>query len=266
MIHPIRRHRSGFTVIDLMAVGVVVVIVVVLIVVLLPTSGSNARMARQMANNTQLRGIHQAFVTWAQSNRTGGSDGYFPGLDASGNVIPNGPLTGHSGNGTQPAARLWMMLEGNYFPPEYLLNPADTASIEAMGRDASGLYPPLTATNHSYALLQITAPSGPTTPPDGRTFEWRETLNTAAVVMGDRAIGTGPSDFHSVWTKPGSHDWLGGVVRNDNSTGFETSTRFANTKYGNHPTNAFDELFEDESGGNDAFLVHEDATTAYSAD
>jgi len=158
MIHPIRRHRSGFTVIDLMAVGVVVVIVVVLIVVLLPTSGSNARMARQMANNTQpnntqLRGIHQGFVTWAQSNKTGGNDGYFPGLDASGNVIPDGPLTGHSGNGTQPAARLWMMLEGNYFTPEYLLNPADTASIEAMGRDASGRYPPLTATNHSYALL-----------------------------------------------------------------------------------------------------------------
>ena len=180
------RRCTGFTVIDLMAVGVVLVILVVLVLVLLPMLGNGRRgPAREMANNTQLRGIHQSFVTFAQSNKRGGNDGFFPGLDSTGMIIPNGPDTGHSGDGTQPGARLWMLLEGNYFTPEYIINPADAVTTEVATDPATGEHRPLTADHYSYALSAITA-TPPTADPDGRTAEWKETLNTAAIMLGDR--------------------------------------------------------------------------------
>ncbi len=85
-------------------------------------------------------------------------------------------------------------------------------------------------------------------------------------MMGDRAIGTGRDDLSGVWTDPGSGDWRGGVVRNDSSTSFETSAEFEQTKYGNALVNELDYLFEDAPDTSDAFLVHEDAVTAYSAE
>ena len=253
-----RRRDSGFTVIDLMVVGVVVVVLLVLALVVLSTLGSKARMARRMANSGQLRGIHQGFVTWAQSNKAGGRDGYYPGLDASGNVIPDGPLTGHSGDGTVPAAAMWMLLNGNFVTPEDLINPRDKHAVELALDPATGTYPPVTHENFSYALQSLAGHPAV-------KAEWKETLNTSTLIMGDRAIGTGPADISSVWTEPGSGDWRGAVVHGDNSTGFTTDHVFTNTKYGGEPVNPIDDIFEEDSAAADAFLVHEDATTAYSA-
>ena len=53
-----------------------------------------------------------------------------------------------------------------------------------------------------------------------------------------------PTARSSVWTEENSGDWRGGVVRNDNSTSFETdSTDFNQTKYGNNQANTRDNLF-----------------------
>ena len=84
--------------------------------------------------------------------------------------------------------------------------------------------------------------------------------------MSDRAIGTGPDDISSLWTERGSGDWRGGIVRNDNSTAFDTQQVADQTKYGSHPANRTDDLFADNAETVDAFLVHDDAVTAYSAD
>ena len=116
--------------------------------ILLPALGAARRTSRQMANNTQLRGIHQSLVTFAQSNKRGGNDGYFTGVDAKGNVHPNGSLTGESGDGTEPGARVWALLDGNYFTPEYTVNPADTHAVELLV-PAGGPVPPVTPDNHS---------------------------------------------------------------------------------------------------------------------
>ena len=273
-----RRRRTGFTVIDLLVAGVVLVIAVVLIGLVLPQLGPSTPTHPMMRSGTQLRMIHQGMITYAQSNKKGGRDGFFPGLDASGNVIPDGPLTDYSGDGTQPGARLWILLEGGFITPEYLIAPRDAAKVEAGFDRSAGHHQPVTAANHSYALLAITAPSrrSPQRPGTsaasaathplayGRNREWKETLNSAAIVLGDRAIGTGPADLSSIWTDSGSGTWRGVVVRNDNSTSMEITTSFDQTKYGNQPANDGDELFEDQTGGDDAFLVHDDATTAYS--
>ncbi|MEM9418292.1 MAG: hypothetical protein AAGA25_04435 [Planctomycetota bacterium] len=224
-----------------------------------------------MVNNTQLRGIHQGFVTFAQSNKKGGQDGYFPGLDGSGHVIPDGPETFHSGDGTQPSARLVMMLNGNFFTPDYMINPADSRATEAEIERGKSDYEGLTPDHFSYAPLGIAEALRDEEDQfevgdDRRALEWKETLSTAAIVLGDRALGTGRDDISSVFTEFGSGDWRGGVTRNDNSTSFETTAEFEQTKYGNADANELDHLFEDAPNASDAFLVFEDAVTAYSKD
>ncbi|MEO1236202.1 MAG: hypothetical protein AAFX76_05375 [Planctomycetota bacterium] len=252
----LRTRPSGFSALELL---VVIVSVVVLIALLLPMLGGSRRGGhRPMANNTQLRGIHQGFVTFAQSNKIGGNDGFFPGLDGSGNVVSDGEATGHSGDGTHPGARLWVLLEGNFFTPDYMINPADFRAVEAETPPGSDDYEPITADHYSYALLGILA--------EAERSEWKETLNTSAIVMGDRAVGTGPADLSSVWTEAGSGDWRGGVVRNDNSASFETTHRLEQTKYGGGVYNDWDDFFEDDPDTGDAYLVFRDAATAYSPD
>ncbi|MEM9881862.1 MAG: prepilin-type N-terminal cleavage/methylation domain-containing protein [Planctomycetota bacterium] len=222
--------RPGFTFIELL-------VVLLLIGMLLPALGASRRTARQMANNTQLRGIHQGFVTFAQSNKRGGNDGYFPGLNSDGGLVV-----------ASPAGRLQLMLKGNYFTPDYIINPADTEKVEAPGQDG-----PVTDRNHSYAMLPIADPAADA----GRINEWKETLNTAAIVLSDRNTGVAPDRLSSVWTDRNSGDWRGGMTRNDNSTSFETTARFQATKYGNAPANDWDQLFESETGaGSDAMMVH----------
>lgn len=268
------RHRGGFTAVDLIVVVAVIAILAALSLVVLNSffhPGCSIGKARGMANSTQLRGIHQGMVTYAQSNKKGGNDGYFPGLDSSGNVVPDGPDTGHSGDGTEPGARLWLLLQANAFTPEYIINPADNRAIEAEMPPGAIDYGPLTSENHSFAMLGIAevhrkTEAGFAEGDDRRAVEWKETLNANAIVLSDRAIGTGRSDISSVWTEADSGDWRGTVTKNDNSTSFETVAEFEQTRYGDADPNALDHLFEDAPNADDAFFVFEDAVTAYSSE
>ncbi len=76
-------------------VGLVGLIVIPL---LLPSLGAARRSARQMQSNSQLRGIQQSMVMYAQGN-----DGQYPD-------------------------DLTRLLEQNYFTPEYMLSPQDSAN------------------------------------------------------------------------------------------------------------------------------------------
>ncbi len=249
-----RVHTNhGFSIVQLL---VVLAIVTVATALVLPALAASRRAARHKTSNTQLRGIHVAMVTYSQSSKKGGNDGYYPGLDLSGNVIPDGVLTGHSGDGTVPAAAMWIMLDSHFFAPEYMMSPAHASAVELV-IPPSGIVPPVSRENFSYALQSLAGH------PDERG-EWSETLNANAVVMGDRAIGTGPADISSDWTAPGSGDWRGTITHNDNSSRFATHPVIANSQYGEQPANPTDHLFEDDPTTADAFLVHDDATTAYS--
>ncbi len=133
---------------------------------------------------------------------------------------PKNPMAGLTWSNYVWAA----MLAGNFYTPDYTVNPADT-EVNAFEQDGTAAYDAETAV--SYTTIH---------PEDvGLLVEWKETLNTSAVVVADRLINDGlpVTDFNSVWTETDSGDWRGTMTFNDNSTSFETSPEVENLKYGN---------------------------------
>jgi hypothetical protein len=193
--------------------------------ILLPALGAARRSARQIQNSTQLRGIHQELVIAAQSQK-----GYYIGLDAQGMPVD---LT--------VEGRFELLLNQSSLAPDQLINPADTGKVEF---NFSGS---MDASHYSYAMLEIAAPGG-------RRDEWRDTINTSAVVLSDRNTNpNGPAE--SVWSDQG---WKGSVLYNDGMVSFESSEVIIDTKYGQNTVNSQDDLFNAQ-GPNDALMIHEGA-------
>ncbi|MEM9250925.1 MAG: DUF4190 domain-containing protein [Planctomycetota bacterium] len=255
-------------------------IVPLLIGIMLPALGAARRTAHQMQNNTQVRGIHQSMVMYAQSN-----NGQFPGLDGAGNVTLDSatPYAGGA-NGGHPAERLEALLDGNYFTGEYAIAPTEPGLVPWQGGQVN-------EDNYSYAMLRIAhgntgdltwrKPAGEPQPDAyGRLIEplsdtvqeWSETLNPNAPVLGDRNTGAdATTQASSIHTQLNSGDWRGSVGFNDNHVVFET-TQELTTQLGNGPVNdwptGIDNLFIDHDGaplsGNgvaNAAWVYSDAVT-----
>lgn len=254
---PANTRRRGFNIVGVL---IAMVLVAIAIALLLPALESSRREDRILQNTNQLRWIHQGMVMYASPGIKTESHGYFPGMNPrTGEIHPDGMDTGYSGDGSLPAARFCALLN-NYFSdsPEYLISPQDSQKTAAIPGQYN-VYTRLTASNYSFAVLALSGT-------DNERAEWAETLSSDAVVLSDRAIGTGPANLSSLWTTRGSGDWTGGVVRNDNSTSTSKTPLIENTCYGTGEVNPLDDLFTDDPDADDAFLVHEDATTAYSAE
>jgi prepilin-type N-terminal cleavage/methylation domain-containing protein len=248
-----RSRKSGFTLIELL---VVISIIALLIAILLPALGAARRTARRMQNSTQLRGIHQGLVIFAQSNK-----GIFPGYNSRGLLLDNGVDTGNSGRGHLPQARYWILLTGDYFTPEYAISPSETEQVtpyeqpDNNPQDDPVVFDLANEKNYSYAMLMITS-TGPGAGPDAnnaaRFAEWKETLNSQAIVLSDRNLGQNGTEGGSQSIHGDTQgDWSGSVLWNDNHVGFE-NTQLFETKYANgllNDGNTPDNLFEDNNTG-----------------
>lgn len=241
----------------------VLILSVFLLALCLPLSDASARSSRRMQNSTQLRGVHQGLVTYANSNKN-----WYPGIDSKGQTIALSSLT------SQPyppfsqdedyenitvEGRYWKLLDGDYFTPEYAISPYETGSniTEYPGTG------PVVQDNYSFAMLQL--------PPTGaRRQEWRQTLNSQSIVMSDRNTGTASQTFgyhNDRWESSSAFGcsynhrqpylkighWVGNVLWNDNHVAFEATDTLA-TDYDGVAT-PDDRLFQ-AAGHDDALLIH----------
>ena len=223
-------RAKAFTLIELM---VVVAIIALLIGILLPALSQAKKSARRVQNSTQVRGIHSGMVLFSQDNNS-----YFPGLH------PNGELISEA---YEPRDNFMRLLKSQFFTGEIMLAPTDRKTTWTSGE--------VTTRNFSYAMLSIADPA--------ERIEWQDTTNSQAVVLSDRAIGTGVDDARSIWDKdPGQ--WEGSVGWNDNHVTFEDSPGGLVTKYGQTQSSAGgDHIFRNNDTGvgpdpnvGDAFMVY----------
>lgn len=229
---PSREIKGGgmaLTGVILSALALLLPVLALLIAILLPALGAARNTARQMTNNVQGRGIHQAVVTYAQSNKS-----WYPGLDTRGQ------------NPQDVSQRFQILLDGYYFTPEYIINPLDSATTPVQA-SASGTYS-VQPNNYSYAMLSIM--------PDNsdRREEWKDSLNSQAVVLSDRNTNPGGHP-ESVMSGPGGI-WRGMVVWNDGHVITESSSVMIDTQYGRGPMNSQDELFQAPTT-HDAMMIHQ---------
>ncbi|MFG0249252.1 MAG: type II secretion system protein [Phycisphaeraceae bacterium JB051] len=228
------RKPRAFTMVDLLVV-MVILMGLLLLGVALPSFGGR-RPARQMQNSTQLRGIHSALVLFSQGNNT-----YYPGFDEYGKPLED----------ISVAFRFKQLLDDNYFTGEYIIAPTEWGDKTALGNmDAK-----LTTANFSYAMLNLSVNDSP------RINEWRDTSNSEAVVLSDRAIANGKDGaIKSVHTRPSKNttEWRGSVGWNDNHVTFEATHDQFDTRYGDE-TFANDNFFDTQGAslifsGNDKLI------------
>jgi len=219
---------NSFNVVQL---AIALFLAVMVVTVAIAVSDANTRRPhRRMQNSTQLRGIHQGLVTYANSNNN-----WFPGIDYHG-----------EDQGISVETRFQILLEDDYITPEYAISPTETEDISEWEMEG-----PITKGNYSYAMLQIPEQGG-------RRTEWSQTLNSQAIVLSDRNTGTKARPI-SIHNDENDTDWRGSVLWNDNHVGFENTdsfeTFYGEPKQGDRELNPDDRLFV-SPGTDDALLIH----------
>jgi type II secretory pathway pseudopilin PulG len=225
------RIARAFTMVDLLVVMVVIVGLIAVAMVLQPRHRGHHR---PMRNSTQIRGIHSALVLFSQGNNT-----YYPGYDEYGKPLEDSSVE----------FRFKEMHDDNYFTGEYMISPSETKTALTQ----TGVK--VTTANYSYAMLNLSVADSP------RNFEWRDTSNSEAVVLSDRAIANGKDGaIKSVHTNPSkdSNGWRGSIGWNDNHVTFEATHDQLDTQYADE-TFKKDNLFDIQGGsliyaGNDKIV------------
>ena len=246
--------RRAFTLIELL---VVISIIALLIAILLPALSSARESAQKLQSSTQVRGIHQGFVIFAQSNKD-----FYPGLVALDTNINTATTDqadidtindGGASAGLSTTSRFAIGLEDDLFTAEYTISPAETnPSVQRW--DASQSYSGENDHIGSYAMSQL---GGGGSTAMGRAEEWRATGNSQAIVLGDRATAMGnflySETYQSLWSK-GKPNWQGSMLFNDNAVQFLYDREFEGAKYGKHRNTRPDNIFlglHDQNNGVD---------------
>jgi prepilin-type N-terminal cleavage/methylation domain-containing protein len=221
--------KRGFTLIELL---VVMAIIALLISLLLPALAKARANAKMLKDGSQIRGIHQGWVTYSQE-----FDGIFPtpGLidrladEDLGTEIPGrGPEDAAANNTanlhsacigqnyyppgicvgtTEPSAKVWVKEDYNYD----MISPAqDQYWDDTFQADVGAL-----GSNVSYASIPIAG--------DRKNKHWRNTLDSTFLALGNRGVEDGVYDDPNVYESSltlqhhgGHKQWVGLCAAMDN--------------------------------------------------
>jgi hypothetical protein len=184
--------------------------------VILPMLNKAFIHPRPDLNRRQMRGIHQQMIVFAESNK-----GWYPGLTAT------GALDGTAVVSLRDAS-LGRLRREDFYSKEYLVSPAEVDS----GVNGFAITGVATSTG-SYAVLEYADKKRPLASPSMLgNLEWRESLNSTAIVMSDRELTTSTGEPRSIWTSV-NDQWSGYLVFSDNHAEFVETDKGYTGLYGN---------------------------------
>ncbi len=238
------QKQRGFTLMELL---VVIGIIALLVGLLFPALAAVQNTAKKNENNAQVRKVIQAMIQSSEARR-----GFFPGISSPTEFTQvdwDDDNTLEPVNGSDPAVRYWILLDGNYIDGASLFSPRETKEPWSFGE--------VTTEHYSFAMLKIADNNNfaTTTSPNDRyrREEWRNEQNALAPVVTDRLAETDthtstslgdPTTYLSIHPSSSIGEWHGSVGRGDLSVEFietaEVSTRISG--YNNVDN---DDIFDD---------------------
>lgn len=212
---------NGFSLLEAFVVSFVVLVLLAAVIVSLDRP---RRTRRFDCCSSQQRGIAQACETFAHEN-----NGYYPGLDSSGNVVPALPASQKQYGAATPTESdqsivFAILLNKGFFTPDYAVSPSETdASIKPAPPVESSWT--ITQSNYSHALLRFAGLND-----KGRRTAWEDVGDDKTPVVSDRSKAIDPAlkttSLHTFDESGDSAKWEGNVAWNDMHMTFETTGIF----------------------------------------